>query len=75
LVNINKLKPYVPYDNITKGLVSKFQRGKREGTTLENKKHWRILWKTKEKIRQIREKVANKRKHKVPYNLFFHEGT
>jgi len=35
LVNINKLKPYVPYDSITKGLVSKFQRGKREGITLE----------------------------------------
>jgi hypothetical protein len=34
LVNINKLKPYVPYDNITKGLIFEFQRGERESTTL-----------------------------------------
>jgi hypothetical protein len=35
LVNINKLKPYVPYDSIIKGLVSEFQRGKKDTTTLE----------------------------------------
>jgi hypothetical protein len=35
LVNINKLKPCVPYDDNIKGLVFKFQRGKREGITLE----------------------------------------
>jgi hypothetical protein len=33
LVNVNKLKLYVPYDNNPSGLVSKFQGGKREGTT------------------------------------------
>jgi hypothetical protein len=32
LVNVNKLKPYFPYDNNTKGLVLKFKRGKKEGT-------------------------------------------
>lgn len=31
LVNVNKLKPYFPYDNNTKGLVLKFKRGKKEG--------------------------------------------
>ncbi len=35
LVNVNKLKPYVPYDNNTKGLVFKFQGGRREGTIVE----------------------------------------
>ncbi len=35
LVNINKLKPYVPYDDNTRRLVSEFQGGKREGVTLE----------------------------------------
>jgi hypothetical protein len=33
LVNINKLKPYVPYDNNTRKLVFEFQEGKRKGTT------------------------------------------
>jgi len=35
LVNINKLKPYVPYDDNTRKLKFKFQGGKGEGTTLE----------------------------------------
>jgi hypothetical protein len=33
LMNTNKLKPYVPYDVNIKGLVSKFQGGKREDIT------------------------------------------
>jgi hypothetical protein len=37
LVNINKLKPYVPYDSSMRGLISKFQRGKKEGTTSNTK--------------------------------------
>jgi len=35
LVNINKQKPYVPYDSNIEGLVFEFQGGKKEGTTLE----------------------------------------
>jgi hypothetical protein len=39
LVNVNKLKPYVPYGSNTKRLVFKFQGGEREGTTLKTQEY------------------------------------
>jgi hypothetical protein len=52
-------------------LNSKGGRGK-----LQHKKHrnlWRSLWRTKVKIRWMKKKVANKRKHMIPYNPIFHQ--
>jgi hypothetical protein len=51
-----------------------FKRGRGKIQHHKHKKFWRSLWRTKENIREIREKVASKRKHKVPYNLFFHQA-
>jgi hypothetical protein len=31
------------------------------------------LWRTKGNIRQMKKKIVNKRKHKLPYNLIAHQ--
>jgi hypothetical protein len=74
LVNINKLKSYIPYDGNTRGVVSTFQRGKREGTTLETHETLKESVEDKRKIKQMKETVASKKKHKIPYTLLFHQG-
>lgn len=72
LVNVNKLKPYVPYDNNTKGLVFKFQGGRREGTIVEKQESSKDSMKGKGKDKVDEGKGTNKKKHMIPNNLIFH---
>lgn len=51
LVNINKLKPYVPYDDNTKKLKFEFQGGKGEGTTLETQEFLEEFMEDEEKYK------------------------
>ncbi len=74
LVNINKLQPYVPYDDNTRKLKIEFQGGKGEGTTLETQESLEEFMEDEDKIKRMKERVANKRKHMTPYNLIFHKG-
>jgi hypothetical protein len=53
-------------------LNSKGERGKTQHSKHKNLQ--RNLWRTKVKIRQMRKRVANKKKHMTPYNQIFHQG-
>jgi hypothetical protein len=53
-------------------LSSKGGRGKTQH--YKHKKLLRNLWRMEGKIRQMKKKVANKKKHMVPYTLIFHQG-
>jgi hypothetical protein len=71
LVNINKLKPYVPYDNNTIRLVSKFQRGKREGITLETRENLEESLEDKGKNKTNEEKGSQQKETHDTLHLHF----
>ncbi len=74
LVNINKLKPYVPYDGNTRELVSKFQRGKREGIMLKTHETLEEFMEDKGKNKANEGEGSQQKETHNTLHLNFHQG-